>query len=126
MDTMTKRLDIRRIIMLQHDVETIRRCLLSPTQRSLIRFQHDRFINLNNAPTIENEDQNASFSDQDYFGATGATRFSTITQDMNLRTELDKKLLLGVLMRQEADEEGLTQKQKQAMDSTRIFPMIHK
>ena len=91
-----QKLDIRQIFMIQHDLRTIMRLLLSRQQRNLIRFQHDRLITLNT--NLKKKYSSSEFSDHDYFGKDGGKRFFQVAKDLNQCSEIDRKLLKGILL----------------------------
>ena len=95
MDKMEKQLDIRSFLKMYLDVRLLTKRTLTEDQRKLFAIQRDRL------PVLEDQDSFDSDLDsvQDIWHPTAVEKFTDKIIEHKIESDLDRKLLLGVLVR---------------------------
>ena len=94
---MEKQLDIRSFLKLYLDVHLIVKRTMTEPQRKLFAYQRDRL------PLLEDHQDYSSHSDfdleKDIYKPKSVDELTTLISQYKIETDLDRKLLLGVLVR---------------------------
>lgn len=95
MDRMTSHLDIRSFLKMYVDLRLLIKRLMTGPQRKLFAYQKDRL------PMLEDEDSFDSDLDveEKVHQPESLQEFSSMLGKYEIKTELDRRLLLGVLER---------------------------